>query len=357
VRAAAPDPDTLSAFAALRTSDAALTVMIVHKRLSGSAALTLDFSNFAAGGSARVWQLTSANTIAHLADVAVAAGALATTLPAQSVTLFVIPAAGLTATDVAPSSGPASGGTAVKVSGAGFLPGAVLSFGGAAASGAVATSAHRIDASTGPRVPGAADAVVTNPGGGSTTLPRAFFYDFHDVPGSFLFHDPVVAIARAGITAGCGGGNYCPNLPVTRAEMAIFVLRGKHGSSYHPPAATGTRFADVQAGAFAADWIEQFAAEGITAGCGGGNYCPGNAVTRGEMAVFLLRGRNGSAFAPAPAEGGLLADVTVSTPFARWIERLALEGITLGCGGGSFCPAAPVTRGEMAPFLVRAFAP
>ena len=70
--------------------------------------------------------------------------------------------------------------------------------------------------------------------------------------------------------------------------MAVFLLRAKYGAGYAPPAATGV-FADVPLGAFAVDWIEQLAIEGITSGCGGGNYCPGDSVTRAQMAVFLVR--------------------------------------------------------------------
>jgi len=70
--------------------------------------------------------------------------------------------------------------------------------------------------------------------------------------------------------------------------MAVFLLRAKHGSGYSPPAATGV-FSDVPLSYWAVHWIEQLAAEGITAGCGGGNYCPENQVTRDQMAVFLVR--------------------------------------------------------------------
>jgi hypothetical protein len=71
--------------------------------------------------------------------------------------------------------------------------------------------------------------------------------------------------------------------------MAVFLLRAKHGSSYNPPPATGTMFNDVSASHWAADWIEQLANEGITSGCGGGNYCPADPATRAQMAVFLVR--------------------------------------------------------------------
>ena len=89
-----------------------------------------------------------------------------------------------------------------------------------------------------------------------------------------------------GITAGCGNGNYCPLNPVTRAQMAVFLLKAEHGSTYVPPACNGD-FGDVPCPSQFADWIEQLAAESITGGCGGGNYCPAQAVRRDQMAAFL----------------------------------------------------------------------
>jgi len=94
VRATVPDPDTVSAFAAVRAADGALTVMVVSKNLSGSTPATIVFSHFSARGAAQVWQLTSTNAITRLGDVAVSGGAVATTLPPQSVTLFVLAGAG-----------------------------------------------------------------------------------------------------------------------------------------------------------------------------------------------------------------------------------------------------------------------
>lgn len=161
----------------------------------------------------------------------------------------------------------------------------------------------------------------------------------------------------ADITGGCSTNPvlYCPNNPVTRAQMAVFLLRGIHGSSYTPPPVTGTVFTDVPAGSFAAAWIEQLANEGITGGCGSGNYCPSNSVTRTQMAIFLLRSKYGSGYMPPPATGTMFADVPANAFAAAWIEQLANEGITGGCGGGNFCPNNPVTRAQMAIFLVRTF--
>ena len=125
---------------------------------------------------------------------------------------------------------------------------------------------------------------------------------FLDVPPSHPFRDYVNTIARNGIAVGCGGGNYCPDASVTRAEMAVFLLKSKFGAGHVPIPATGTVFGDVAPNDFAAAWIEELAALGVTAGCGGGNYCPNAPVLRGEMAVFLLKALLGSASTPPPAQ-------------------------------------------------------
>jgi hypothetical protein len=135
--------------------------------------------------------------------------------------------------------------------------------------------------------------------------------------------------------------------------MAVFLLRGKHSSSYMPPEGTGT-FGDVPDGYWAEDWIEQLAEEGITFGCGSGNYCPTHPVTRDQMAIFLLRAKHGSDYNP-PEGTGVFGDVQPDYWAADWIEQLAEEGITSGCGGGNYCPTTPVTRDQMAVFLVRTF--
>jgi hypothetical protein len=97
-------------------------------------------------------------------------------------------------------------------------------------------------------------------------------------------------LAAEGIMSGCGNGRYCPDAPVTRAQMAILLLRSKYGSSYTPPrVGASTGFGDVPPDYWAASWVKQLVTEGITAGCGSGNYCPENPVTRAQMAVFLVR--------------------------------------------------------------------
>lgn len=177
---------------------------------------------------------------------------------------------------------------------------------------------------------------------------------FNDVAENYWAINFIKILAARGITAGCGNGNFCPDDEVTRAQMAVFLIRAMRGSNFVPPPATGNLFLDVGAGDFAAAFIEQLFVDGITSGCGNGNFCPNDEVTRAQMAVFLLRAKYGSDYAPPPATGAF-GDAAPGSFAADWIEQLAAEGITSGCGGGNFCPNAPVTRAQMAVFVVRAF--
>ena len=183
---------------------------------------------------------------------------------------------------------------------------------------------------------------------------RALAQTFDDVATDYWAYSFIETLAAHGITAGCGGGNFCPGDAVTRAQMAVFLERGMRGSGFSPPAATGNVFLDVAANDFAASFIEQLFLDGITSGCGGNNYCPNDAVTRAQMAVFLLRAKHGAGFIPPPATG-IFADAPLGSFAVDWIEQLAAEGITSGCGGGNYCPNDSVTRAQMAVFLVRAF--
>ena len=182
---------------------------------------------------------------------------------------------------------------------------------------------------------------------------------FGDVPTDHLFYQYIQTVYEAGITAGCSQSPrlYCPNSPVTRAQMAVFLERGMHGSSYSPPpVGSSTGFGDVPVNYWSAAWIKQLAADGVTSGCGSGNYCPEASVTRAQMAVFLLRAKYGAGYTP-PAVGGSTGfnDVPATHWAGAWIKQLVTEGITAGCGTGTYCPEQPVTRAQMAVFLVRTF--
>ena len=94
VSASGPNPDVLSSFAALRTSDGALTIMVISKALSGSTPVTVNLANFSSAASAQVWQLRSTNSIQRLADAPVSGAAFSQSVPSQSITLFVVTTGG-----------------------------------------------------------------------------------------------------------------------------------------------------------------------------------------------------------------------------------------------------------------------
>lgn len=111
---------------------------------------------------------------------------------------------------------------------------------------------------------------------------------FPDVPFDNAFCPWITDLLDRGVVSGCGAGNYCPSNPVSRAQMAIFLLKTLEGSGYSPPECTDA-FDDVPCPSLFADWIEELSARDITSGCGGNDYCPGDSVSRAQMASFITR--------------------------------------------------------------------
>jgi hypothetical protein len=174
---------------------------------------------------------------------------------------------------------------------------------------------------------------------------------FIDDDGS-IFEPDIEWLAAAGITMGCNppvNDRFCPNASVTRGQMAAFLSR-----ALDLPVGIGIDFVDDNGSVFEAD-IEKLAAAGITMGCNppaNDRFCPGDPVTREQMAAFLVRALG---YSDAGA-GDLFVDDDGSI-FESSIDRLATAGITRGCNPPSsdhFCPKQPVTRGQMAAFLHRA---
>jgi len=262
-----------------------------------------------------------------------------------------------TVTAIAPASGPSSGGTNVTITGMNFQVGGSVMIGGVQATNVSVPSSTQITATTPAVNPGTLNDVrVTNPDMGSGTLSNGWFANFSDVPASHPFHDFVEKIFRNGITSGCGGGNYCPDASVSRDQMAAFILRAL--GEFNPPTPPMQRFLDVPPTNPFYAFIDRMAVLGITQGCSASPplYCPNASVTRGQMAVFLLRAKLGSGYVPPPATG-IFGDVPPSDPFAGWIEDLFNRGITAGCSVSPplYCPNDPTPRGQMAVFLTRTF--
>ena len=183
---------------------------------------------------------------------------------------------------------------------------------------------------------------------------------FTDVLPASPFYRFVETILHHGVTTGCaihpnGSSDYCPAAPAVRAQMAVFVLVAREGPLYLPPACTTPMFADVLPTDAFCRWIEELARRGVVTGCGGGNYCPAASVTREQMAVFVLRALDPALTPPPCAPPNLFLDVPETSPFCRWVEELANRAIVTGCGGGNYCPASPVTREQMTVFIVATF--
>ena len=184
-------------------------------------------------------------------------------------------------------------------------------------------------------------------GGGGAPDPKPGD-SFSDDDGS-VFEESINKVAAAGITKGCNadGTLFCPNQPVTRAQMAVFLQRAL---DLEAPSGD-SKFTD--SAGFAQSAIDAMAAAGITLGCNadGTLFCPSQSVTRGEMAAFLARALE----LPTPDVAAAFDD-TEGSVFNNAIAAILKKGITRGCDntGGRFCPNQPVTRGQMATFLARA---
>ncbi len=188
---------------------------------------------------------------------------------------------------------------------------------------------------------------------------------FEDVPvaGKEWMEPWVEAFYAHGITSGCSKipPEYCPESSVTRAAMAVFVLRAIEGSSYTPPASAHI-FDDlpVTGKEWMEPWVNEFYSRGITTGCGASplRYCPENPVTRAAMAVFLLRALEGSSYVPPPTVHNF-SDMPVSGKewMEPWVDEFYSRGITTGCGAAPliYCPENSVTRAAMAVFIDRAY--
>ena len=115
----------------------------------------------------------------------------------------------------------------------------------------------------------------------------------------------------------------------------------------------GGRFFDDD-GSVHEGFIEAIAAAGVTRGCNppaNDLFCPDRSVTRGEMAALLTRAMT------LPASEDRFVD-DEDSPYEAEINALAAVGITRGCNpphGDSYCPTRPLSRGEAAAFLVRAY--
>ncbi|HEY7114332.1 MAG TPA: S-layer homology domain-containing protein [Thermoanaerobaculia bacterium] len=210
---------------------------------------------------------------------------------------------------------------------------------------------------------------------------------FTDVPTSEPFYKKIETLLHTGITAGCTATTYCPNDPVSRGAMAIFIAKGLAGGGPSVPASgtIGPNAYDCKAGGASlfpdvlptdsfCKHVHYISAQNVTAGCAGGGYCPNDTVTRIQMASFIAKALVAPAggpgvpmtYGPDPVTGFSYScaagspsihftDVPATDAFCKHVHFLWAKGIITGCGATTYCPADAVTRDAMAKFLAAAF--
>jgi hypothetical protein len=221
--------------------------------------------------------------------------------------------------------------------------------------------------------------------GTSRTFTLHIGSSFTDVPPSYLFYPQIEALLHNNVTTGCAAAAYCPDDPVTRIQMAIFLARAIARGDLAVPA-TGiaglepyacvpsglSLFSDVPAADPFCRHVHYLLSRGATTGCAPGQYCPASNVTRSQMGMFVARSVTGSdasvplAYGPDPVTGlsyncdpaspnTHFSDVSTADFFCRHLEYLRARGIVNGFPDGTYGPNLNVTRGQMAKFLVNGF--
>ena len=179
---------------------------------------------------------------------------------------------------------------------------------------------------------------------------------FADAPTTNIFYAFIENIFHHGVTAGCDPTNYCPANVTLRKQMAVFVLKALEGPAYTPPPATGVFTDVPANDSFAPWIEGLYARGVVGGCGPGPTYCPDSPVLRQQMAVFLLKTLLGDAYTPPGCTGlfgdvpcpGLFTD-WVEDLYTRGITGGCSASPLL------YCPASSVTRGQMAPFLAKTF--
>jgi hypothetical protein len=175
---------------------------------------------------------------------------------------------------------------------------------------------------------------------------------FSDVPPSSYYFDAVDLFDLQGLTDGCTTTTYCPQVSVTRAQMAIFIVRTMLGTGAFPYNPV-PYFTDAPAGSFGFEYIQKLWELGVTSGCGTNLFCPNDDVTREQMAVFVIRARYGANTVFDYPLAPYFTDVPMGAFAFNYIQRMKEDNITSGCATTLYCPTDPVIRGDMAIFIMR----
>lgn len=206
---------------------------------------------------------------------------------------------------------------------------------------------------------------------------------FTDVPLTNIFYFHIESLLHSKITGGCTTSQYCPSGNVTRGQIAKFIsvaLANDNipssgivkGQSYNCISGGSSIYTDVTPAYIFCPHIHYLSSEGVATQCGDGTYCPDSNITRDQMAIFIARAiAGGEDNVPAaytnPDDPSkhyncsyispdlYFTDVSVSDYFCKHAHYLWALNIISGCGSNLYCPSDPITREQMAKFLVNAF--
>ncbi len=210
---------------------------------------------------------------------------------------------------------------------------------------------------------------------------------FTDVPRSEPFYKKIETLLHHGITLGCSPTQFCPAQEISRGQLAVFVAKGLAKSAANVPTSgtvgdepydcsTGgvSLLTDVDPTDMFCKQIHYIASKNVDPGCDPGLFCPGDTLTRLQMAAFVANALvqpGGEAAVPwtygpdpttqlsyscDPASPNFhFTDVPDTDPFCKAVHYLWAKGIISGCTPTDFCRDGEVTRDQMAKFLVNAF--
>jgi len=175
---------------------------------------------------------------------------------------------------------------------------------------------------------------------------------FTDINPQDVYLPAINMLRESGITTGCGPTIYCPNDNIPESQMAVFVTRSVAGSDNFVYSQI-PYFTDVPANHPYFPWIQRMEDTGIALPCSPTMYCPDTPVTRAIMAVLIIRARFGTSIPTNYPTTPYFTDVPMTHLRFAWIQKMKQAGITTGCTPTTYCPEDPVTRGQMAVFIMR----
>lgn len=185
---------------------------------------------------------------------------------------------------------------------------------------------------------------------------KSYRYQYFDVPFGHPHFEAIAKLEERGIAWPCrpSGNRFCPADPVARKDASVFLHRAERGVWLNPEGEKQPVFSDVEKDEPLRGFIEDASAKGWVQGCGGKKFCPAELLTRRELVLWILKARK-----EKPAERGVIpfSDVPTDDAFAPWLARAQALGFAVPCNetGDQFCPDRPVTRGELAEILSKAY--